>query len=261
MTTSQTQLLKVDNLTMRFGGVVAIDNLSLSVQEGEIRGLIGPNGAGKTTLFNALSGRYPATEGRLHFNGREIQGLKPHQIVDKGLARTFQHVTLFKEFSVLQNVIAGCQLRCNYSLWGAFWNTSETRHQEAKSEVKARELLTFVGLGHVMDESPTSLPHGYQRSLGIAIALASEPSLLLLDEPCAGMNIEESREMVELIRKIRDTGVSVVLIEHDMKVVMGVCDQITVLNFGHKISEGTPKEVQLDPHVREAYLGSAANAT
>ena len=259
MTVEKTHLLSVDNLTMRFGGLVAIDDLSLKVSQGEIRGLIGPNGAGKTTLFNAISGRHPATEGTIRFKDHEIQKLKPHSIAERGLARTFQHVTLFKNFSVLRNVVAGCQLKCDYSFWGALLNTRDTRRREAESEARALEFLDFVGLGHVAHAMPSNLPHGNQRTMGIAIALASEPGMLLLDEPCAGMNIEESQEMVNLIRKIRDSGVSVMLIEHDMKVIMRVCDNITVLNFGTRIAEGTPIEIRENPLVREAYLGSATD--
>ena len=260
MNVEKTHLLNVENLTMRFGGLVAIDDLSLKVCQGEIRGLIGPNGAGKTTLFNAISGRHPATEGTIRFKDREIQKLKPHSIAERGLARTFQHVTLFKNFSVLRNVVAGCQLKCDYSFWGAFFNTRDTRRREAKSEARALELLDFVGLGHVAHDMPSNLPHGNQRTMGIAIALASEPGMLLLDEPCAGMNIEESQEMVSLIQKIRASGVSVMLIEHDMKVIMRVCDNITVLNFGTRIAQGTPVEIRENPLVREAYLGSATDA-
>lgn len=252
-------LLAVENLTMRFGGLMAVDDLDLVVREGEIRGLIGPNGAGKTTLFNAVSGRYPATGGTIRLRDRDITNLKPHDIVQHGLARTFQHVTLFKGFSVLKSVMAGCQINSGYDYWGALFNTRATRQRERETEAKARNLLRFIGLGDAAEENAASLPHGHQRSLGIAIAMATEPSMLLLDEPCAGMNIEESREMIALIQRIRDAGITIMLIEHDMKVVMGVCEKITVLNFGTKIAEGTPEEVRENAQVREAYLGSQAN--
>ncbi|MCZ4352714.1 ABC transporter ATP-binding protein [Roseovarius aestuarii] len=253
--------LEIKNLTMAFGGITAIDGIDMAVEEGEIRGLIGPNGAGKTTFFNACSGRYPVTSGDITFRGHQISGLKPHEIARLGLVRTFQHVTLFKSFSVVKNVMAGNYLHAQHSYFGSLLRTRKTRRAEADSEQRAREILDFVGLGDIADKTASSLPHGHQKALGIAIALAAEPQLLLLDEPCAGMNNDESRQMINLVRRIRDTGVSVMLIEHDMKVVMGLCDKITVLNFGNIIAEGTPAEVREHPEVREAYLGSQANVT
>lgn len=251
--------LEARNLKMKFGGVTAIADLSLTVEEGEIRGLIGPNGAGKTTFFNACSGRYPITAGAIHYRGQAIGGLKPHQIAAQGLVRTFQHVTLFNKFSVLKNVMAGNYLHARHSYWGSLLRTPKTRQAEADSERRAREILDFIGLSRIADQPAAALPHGHQKMLGIAIALAAEPRMLLLDEPCAGMNNEESREMITLVRRIRDTGITVMLIEHDMKVVMGLCDRITVLNFGNNIADGTPEEVRADPEVREAYLGSQAH--
>jgi branched-chain amino acid transport system ATP-binding protein len=253
-------LLQVNNLTVKFGGVTAIDSLSLTVAEGEIRGLIGPNGAGKTTLFNAVSGRYPSS-GEIRFRDHVISGLKPNEIVAQGLTRTFQHVTLFKSFSVLKNVMAGCHLRSGYSFWGTLLGTARSRQNEADNERRAREILDFVGLADLTDETAANLPHGLQRALGIAVALASEPQMLMLDEPCAGMNTFETRTMSDLIRRIRDNGTSILLIEHDMKVIMGICDQITVLNFGTKIAEDTPDRIVKDPAVHRAYLGSAADAS
>ncbi len=253
--------LEVRNLQMKFGGVTAIAGLTMTVEEGEIRGLIGPNGAGKTTLFNACSGRYPATAGEIRHRGLKISGLKPHQIAAAGLVRTFQHVTLFKNFSVLQNVMAGNYLHAQHSYLGSLFGTRKTREAEAGSARRAREILDFVGLGGILQQEASTLPHGHQKMLGIAIALAAEPRMLLLDEPCAGMNNDESREMIHLVRRIRDTGVTIMLIEHDMKVVMGLCDRITVLNFGNEIADGTPEEVRADPEVREAYLGSQSNAS
>ena len=251
--------LEARNLQMKFGGVVAIAGLSLTVSRGEIRGLIGPNGAGKTTFFNACSGRYPITSGEILFRGERISGLKPHQIAGRGLVRTFQHVTLFKKFSVLKNVVAGNYLHAHHSYLGSVFRTRASRAAEAASEARAREILDFVGLGHIADQHAATLAHGHQKMLGIAIAMAAEPKLLLLDEPCAGMNSDESREMIHLVRRIRDTGITIMLIEHDMKVVMGLCDRITVLNFGNEIADGTPEEVRADPDVREAYLGSQAH--
>ncbi len=251
--------LEVTNLKMKFGGVTAIAGLNLTVEEGEIRGLIGPNGAGKTTFFNACSGRYPITAGDIVYRGHKISGLKPHEIAAEGLVRTFQHVTLFKTFSVLKNVTAGNYLHSQHSYWGSLLRTRKTRTAEAGSERRARELLDFVGLAHIADREASTLPHGHQKMLGIAVALAAEPRMLLLDEPCAGMNNDESREMITLVRRIRETGVTIMLIEHDMKVVMGLCDRITVLNFGNNIADGTPEEVRANPEVREAYLGSQSH--
>ena len=251
--------LEVQNLQMKFGGVTAIAELNLTVEEGEIRGLIGPNGAGKTTFFNACSGRYPVTSGEILYRGHKISGLKPHEIAAQGLVRTFQHVTLFKRFSVLKNVMVGNYLHAQHSYWGSLLRTGKTRAAEAGSERRAREILDFIGLAHIVDREAATLAHGHQKMLGIAIALAAEPRMLLLDEPCAGMNSDESREMITLVRRIRDTGITVMLIEHDMKVVMGLCDRITVLNFGNNIADGRPDEVRANPEVREAYLGSHAN--
>jgi branched-chain amino acid transport system ATP-binding protein len=251
--------LEARNLQMKFGGVTAIAGLTLTVEEGEIRGLIGPNGAGKTTFFNACSGRYPVTSGEIRYRGQKISGLKPHQIAAEGLVRTFQHVTLFKNFSVLKNVVAGNYLHSHHSYWGSLLRSRKTREAEAGSIERAREILDFVGLSSLMMQQASTLAHGHQKMLGIAIALAAEPRMLLLDEPCAGMNSDESREMIHLVRRIRDTGITVMLIEHDMKVVMGLCDRITVLNFGNEIADGTPEEVRANPEVREAYLGSQAH--
>lgn len=254
------QLLTINGLSMRFGGLMAINDLGFSVDRGEIRGLIGPNGAGKTTLFNVISGIYKPNQGSITFKGKEISALKPHQTTQLGIVRTFQSITLFKGFSVLKNVMVGCHLHSNYSYWGALLNTAKTRNSEKENEQKAREVLEFMGLTRYADDLAANLPHGDQRALGVAIAMAAEPELLMLDEPCTGMNIEETAEMVELINKIRDRGTTILLIEHDMKVVMGICDKITVMSFGTRIAEGSPAEIRRNELVHEAYLGSEFDA-
>lgn len=249
------QLLSINNISMQFGGLQAIADLSFDIERGTIRGLIGPNGAGKTTLFNVISGIYTRSSGSIVFKGQDISHLSPHQTASLGIIRTFQSITLFKDFSVLKNVMVGCHLHSNYSYWGALLGTASTKKHEKENERKARELLEFMGLEQQADELAANLPHGHQRALGIGIAMAAQPELLMLDEPCTGMNTEETSEMVRLIKKIRDRGITVLLIEHDMKVVMGICDEITVINFGMKIAEGTAEEIQNDEKVHEAYLG------
>ena len=254
------QLLTINDLNMHFGGLKAIVDLSFSIDQGEIRGLIGPNGAGKTTLFNVISGVYQPTKGNIVFKDKDISNLKPHRTSKLGIVRTFQAITLFKNFSALKNVMVGCHLHSRYNYWGALLNTTTTKNSEKKNEQKATKILEFMGLAQYKNEIAANLPHGHQRALGISIAMAAEPELLMLDEPCTGMNTEETAEMVELIKKIRDQGITLLLIEHDMKVVMGICDKITVINFGMKIAEGTPEKIQNDEGVHEAYLGGENHA-
>lgn len=249
-------LLEVKDVGMRFGGLEAIRNLDFTIDQGEIRGLIGPNGAGKTTLFNVISGIYRPTTGRVVFKGKDITVLKPHKVTKIGVVRTFQAVTLYKNFSTLKNVLMGCHLYSKYNFWGALLNTPATKKNERDNEKKAMEILEFLRLSKYIDELAMNLPHGHQRALGVGIALAAEPELLMLDEPVTGMNTEETEEMMGLVKKIRDKGITILLIEHDMKAVMGVCDQITVLDFGEKIAEGLPDEIKENKHVIEAYLGS-----
>lgn len=249
------QLLTINDVSMHFSGLKAIEGLNFSLDKGEIRGLIGPNGAGKTTLFNVISGVYRPTKGSIVFKDKNIHHLKPHQTARLGIVRTFQVINLFQNFNVLKNVMVGCHLHSKYNYWGALFNTKQTLDNEKKNEQKSLEILEFMGLTQYKNELAANLPHGHQRALGISIAMAAEPKLLMLDEPCTGMNIEETAEMVDLINKIRDRGITLLLIEHDMKVVMGICDKITVINFGMKIAEGSPEKIQNDERVHEAYLG------
>ena len=249
-------LLEIRNVSKYFGGLEAVGNVDFDVDQGEIKGLIGPNGAGKTTLFNVISGVYHPTSGRVVFKGKDIAHLKPHAIAKMGLVRTFQATTLFNSFSVLKNVLAGYHLHSKVNFWGALFNTPATVKRERDIEKKAMEILEFMGLSKYKDELASNLPHGYQRALGISIALAAEPELLMLDEPVTGMNPEETMEMMGVINKIRDRAITVLLIEHDMRVVMDLCERITVLNFGKKLAEGPPEKIRKNKDVIEAYLGS-----
>ena len=251
-------ILEVRDLTRRFGGLVAVSNLSLSVEEGEIRGLIGPNGAGKTTTFNVISGFYPPSEGRVLFRGEDVAGMSTNAIAARGLVRTFQATTLFQELTVLENVLVGRHLKARTGPFRALLG-ADRPHEEA-ARARAIEILDFFGLGDRREDPGLSLPHGLQRALGVAVAFAAEPKLLLLDEPFTGMNPEETRRMMEIVRKVRDRGITILLVEHDMQAVMGLCDRITVLNFGRLLAEGTPGEVRRHPDVIEAYLGAAASA-
>jgi branched-chain amino acid transport system ATP-binding protein len=248
-------LLELKNVNKSFGKLQAVSDLNFDVNKGEIHSLIGPNGAGKTTVFNLITGTFPLTSGTISFNGEVITGLQPHKIAQKGMSRSFQHTYLFMYESVLNNVMMGFHMSCRAGVVNEFLHTSRAKKVDQECREKALELLNFMGLGTLIHELPANLPHGHQRALGVSIALACSPTLLMLDEPVTGMNPTETVEMVERIRKIRDTGITIILVEHAMKVVMNVSDRITVLSYGRKIAEGQPEEIKNNREVVEAYLG------
>jgi branched-chain amino acid transport system ATP-binding protein len=252
-----TPILQIKNVTKRYGGLTAVNDVSFDVKQGEILSVIGPNGAGKSTLFKLISSFVPATAGEVLFNGERISSLAPHKVARMGVVRTFQETTIFRSMTVRENIIVSHHLRSKASLFGFFLGTRQAREDEADFAASADDIVDFLGLQAIRNELASNLPQGHLRALGMAIGLATDPKVILLDEPFAGMNHDETMKMVGLVRRLRDErGVTVLLVEHDMPAVMKISDRIVCINFGQKIAEGTPQEIRENEKVIEAYLGS-----